>query len=464
MRITRLVVAEIFGRPLNFLLCLVVIVVAAILFIVGPTILSGYAADTRQQLQSLQQETDAALTAMQQETDSMLAELDKKTIRIMRDMGVNLRIVHRDTKLSDLYTDSVAVDFPEDYVQKLATAPQVETIVHLVATLQEKIKWHGQPVVLLVGMLPVLTDSQKNMEKQHLAQPVESGTVVVGYELATALPESQLAAADVNQSGTLDSGDELEILGTAFRVAEVRPEQGGIEDFQLILHLHDAQQLVGKPGRIHQILALSCKCKGNRISVIRRELEGVLPDTKVTEHLSQATAREQQRDLVAQKRAEQLSLLKANRTQQVGILRANRAHGEQTLESLVTVLLPLVVLVAGIMVGIVTWLNVCERRAEIGLLRALGKRTSQIAALFLLKALLVGLLGGVAAGLLCLGGHGLLLHAGDWAARYNLALFRPSSSLLALTVLGAPIVTMLASYLPMLGAIAQDPAQILTEN
>jgi hypothetical protein len=394
----------------------------------------------------------------------MLSELDKKTIRIMRDLGVNLRIVHRDTKLGDLYTDSVAVDFPEDYVQKLATAPQVETIVHLVATLQAKIKWNGQPVVLLIGMLPVLTTSQKNAEMQHLAQPVDPGTVVVGHELAAGLTEEQLAKSDANKSGTLDAGDELEILGTTFRVAEVRPEQGGIEDFQLVLNLHDAQQLVGKPGRIHQIMALSCKCKGNRISVIRKELEGVLPDTKVTEHLSQATAREQQRDLVAQKRAEQLNLLKANRAQQVGIVKANREHWEKTLGSLVTVLLPLVVLVAAVMVGIVTWLNVCERRAEIGLLRALGKRTSQIAALFLVKAVLVGLLGGVAAGLVCLAGYGLLSGAGDWATRYNLALFRPSNQLLLLTVLGAPIVAMVASYLPMLAAIAQDPAQILTET
>ena len=98
-------------------------------------------------------------------------------------MGVNLRIVHRDTTLGDLYTDFVAVDFPEDYVQKLANAPQVETIVHLVATLQEKIKWNGR-TVLLIGMLPVLTASQKNAEMQHMAQPVEPGTVVVGYELA----------------------------------------------------------------------------------------------------------------------------------------------------------------------------------------------------------------------------------------------------------------------------------------
>ncbi len=106
----------------------------------------------------------------------------------------------------------------------------------------------------------------------------------------------------------------------------MRPEEGGIEDVQLVLDLHDAQQLTGKVGRIHQIMALNCKCKGNRISVIRRELEGVLPDTKVTEQLGRATAREQQRNLVEQKRAEQLQLLKANREQQTEIVKANREH------------------------------------------------------------------------------------------------------------------------------------------
>jgi hypothetical protein len=36
--------------------------------------------------------------------------------------------------------------------------------------------------------------------------------------------------------------------------------------------------------------------------------------------------------------------------------------------------------------------------------------------------------------------------------------------LLLLTVLGAPLVTAMASYLPMLSAVAQDPARVLTEE
>lgn len=463
MRVTRLMLAEIAGRPLNFLLCLVVVAVAGVLFIVGPTMLRGYAADTQRQLAAVQDDTDQALQAMQAETDTMLAELDKKTTRIMRDMGVNLRIVHRDTVMGDLYTDFAAVDFPEEYVQKLATAPQVEAIVHLIGTLQEKVKWNGR-TVLLVGMFPMLTDSQKNASMQHMAEPVAPGTVVVGYELATGLSPEVIARGDKNLSGTLDAGDELDVLGRTFVVAQVRPEKGTVEDIQLVLDLHDAQKLVGKEGRIHQILALNCKCKGNRISVIRGELEGVLPDTKVTEQTDRASAREQQRDLVEAKRAEQLALLKANREQQLEIVRANREHGEQTLQSLLNVLLPLVVLVAAIIVGVVTWLNVRERRAEIGLLRALGKRSSQIAALLLLKAVVIGVLGGaVACGIGWLLPYGLSRFA-DRAWFEGLAVVRPATSLMVLTVCGAPLVTAMASYLPTLAAMTQDPARILTEN
>ncbi len=121
-----------------------------------------------------------------------------------------------------------------------------------------------------------------------------------------------------------------------------------------------------------------------------------------------------------------------------------------------SVLLPVVVLVAALIVGLMTWLNVRERRAEIGLLRALGKRTTQIASLFLAKSLIVGLVGGLVASLVCWAAYHLLLIAPS--APSETALFRPSTLLLALTVLGAPLVTTMAAYLPTLQAIAQDPA------
>ena len=248
-------------------------------------------------------------------------------------------------------------------------------------------------------------------------------------------------------------------------MAEVRPEAGSVEDIQLVLHLHDAQQLVNKPGRVHQILALNCKCKGNRISVIRKELEGVLPDTKVTEERSRATAREQQRDLIAAKRQQQMQLVRENQKQQMALVKTSREQWERALGGLVAFTLPLEVLVAAIVIGLMAWLNVRERRSEIGLLRALGKRSGQIAALFLVKSLLVGLAGGALAIGMCLLAYALLPSLpGTIGEGLSWEHYRPSLALLGLTVFGAPLVTSMASYLPTLNAISQDPALVLTEN
>jgi hypothetical protein len=464
MRITPMVMSEIFTRPVNFLLSMLVVVTAATLFVVGPTLINGYASDTEDQLAALQNETDELLDTMQKETDQILAEMDDKTRLIMRDMGVNLRIVHRDTNMGDFYNNFVAVEFPEDYVNKLANASQVVTVVHLVATLQERVKWNDR-TIFLVGMLPVLTQSQKNAERQHMAQPVLEGTVVVGSELAAGLKESIVGESDTNGNGQLDAGDSLDVLGRKFTVAEVRPESGTIADIQLILHLHDAQQLVDKAGLIHQILALNCKCKGNRISVIRKELEGVLPDTKVTEDSSRATAREEQRDLVAAKRKAQMKLVEDSQAEQLALVKSNREQWERALRGLIAFTLPLEVLVAAIVVGLMAWLNVRERRSEIGLLRALGKRTGQIASLFLVKSLLLGLVGGVLAIGLCTLTYWLVPNfVGSLADGTSLQHYRPSAMLLALTVLGAPLVTCMASYLPTLHAISQDPAIILNDH
>ncbi len=453
MNTSKLVIAEILCRPANFVLCLLAVVTAAALFIAGPTLLSGYAAHTNEELSVLKTEADklrSETEKMRKETDTLLAEMDAKTKRIMRDLGVNLRIVHKDTNLGGLHTDFVAHDFSEDAVHDLAKASHIESVVHVVATLQHKMKWQGQ-TVLLVGTLPVLTTSQKNEEKPHMVKPVEPGTVVVGYEIA-----------DVHK---LKTGDGIDIEGHSFVVAKVEPQYDTIQDVQLLLDLHDAQRVLGeeKEGKISQILALSCKCEGDRLSVVRAELEQILPFAKVSEFKTQAEAREKQRDLVEQKRREQIAVVEANLQR----VKANhdrqeesRQRQQRTLATLIGVTTPLVVLVSALFIGLMTWLNVRERRTEVGLLRALGKGSAFIFGLFLTKALIVGLIGGAAGSAL---GYGLAMSFGG-AMEIPTALLSPSFVLLAATVLGAPLVAAMASYLPTLRAVTQDPAVVLMDH
>ena len=170
----------------------------------------------------------------------------------------------------------------------------------------------------------------------------------------------------------------------------------------------------------------------------------------MTEFGTRATAREKQRDLVA-----------AGRSRQLEMMEQERARTERTLSGLVGTLTPLAVLVAALFVGLMVWLNVRDRRPEIGLLRALGKRVSTIALLFLGKSAVLGLLGGLAGAAV-----GYLLASTFGQSQFQLAggMIRLDPRLLVAILAGAPLVACLASYLPTLLAVRQDPAVVLMDS
>lgn len=108
-----------------------------------------------------------------------------------------------------------------------------------------------------------------------------------------------------------------------------------------------------------------------------------------------------------------------------------------------------------------TTANVRERRAEIGILRAIGVSARKIQSAFLLQAVMIGLAGGVF-GLIA----GLLV--GAWLSDVP-----PGSDgfatlidvrLLVAALLGAPILAALAGRLPAAAAARQDPALVLQEE
>ena len=390
----------------------------------GPILVDGYG-----------RETQTRLDKLGANTESQLAQLEKETTRLMRDMGFNLMIVHRDTNMSDFWAaDFAALDMPQEYVDRLAKNPRLTLITHLVATLQSRITWENRKV-LLVGYLPESTQSHVK-KKSPMGYNVKPGTVLVGHELGAGRKE----------------GEEIEIQGRKFRIAQILPEQGSKEDITLAVHLKDAQALLGKsePARINQIMALGCNCAGADLPNIRRQLTDALPDTRVTEFRSIALARAEQRDQVSQRQ-----------TQILKDLKNTRGSVQHTLEMLSGVIAPVVVFACAAWIGLLALANVRERRAEIGLLRALGKGSGMIASLFLGKAVLLGLLGAVIGfGL----GTGLAYALGTRVlelAASQLPLLR--LDVLLCTLVGAPLVCAVASYLPTLSAIIQDPAVVLRD-
>jgi putative ABC transport system permease protein len=110
-------------------------------------------------------------------------------------------------------------------------------------------------------------------------------------------------------------------------------------------------------------------------------------------------------------------------------------------------------------VGILTIMSIAvrERRAEIGLLRALGASRDQIMGLFLLEALLLALLGGFAGLIVGAGGAwliGALLPALPTHTAWEFVL---------IAELGAAAIGLVAGVLPALHAAALDPVTALHE-
>jgi hypothetical protein len=463
----QLLKAELWHRKLNITLSLLALVAAATLFVGSPTLLDGYRCESEQHLLAMQTATESALVAMQAETDSQLAQmeektktdlaqLDKQTKRIMRDLGFNLRIVHKNTDMTQLYADFVAFDMPYEYVSRLAESPEITKIVHLVATLKQMVQWEDKSR-LLVGF--ALEATQTHIEqKAPMGFRIKPGTVYLGA---------------VSGEGH-EVGDMVTILGKEFEVARILPAHGTAEeDIAICMHLKDAQEVLNKPDRISEILALGCKCKTiERIEEITQQLELVLPEAKVMEHRVQAIARDDQRKLIVNYNAQTMADYQANRQQimqkeresQLSIVEREIAHRGsvmQLLTGVTSVVTPLIILVCAIWVGMLAWANVRERRVEIGLLRALGKSTSSIAGLFIGKAMLLGIVGGATG---CALGYVLARWMATSMLDVDVANFTPSLLASGCALLGTPVVAAMASYLPTLSAVNQDPAVVLMDG
>ncbi len=337
---------------------------------------------------------------------------ERETKRLMRDMGFNLLIVPKGTNMEEFWAkDFASKTMPEDYVRKLALTPHISAD-HYVATLQKKVTWRNR-TILLTGLLPEVPAGGVR-KKAPMGVTVKRGQCKVGFELAKNLG--------------IKRGDVLDVLGKKLKVVQCFAESGSKDDIRLYVNLHDAQDMLNMPGRINVIHALGCRCEGDSLATIRSQVAKALPDTRVTEFRSIAVA---------------------------------RAEMRRMMERVVALLAPGVLIVCAVWVGVLAWLNVHDRRHEIGVLRALGVGSGRIAALFLGKAVVLGLLGAALGFAL---GDWLAMRFGPTIFKITFAKVKPMYALLGWALIAAPALTALASLLPAMAAVTQDPAETLTEE
>ncbi|MGE3309666.1 MAG: ABC transporter permease [Limisphaerales bacterium] len=336
---------------------------------------------------------------------------ERETRRVMRDLGFNLRIIPAGTDDDVLWSKGHSdVTMPEDYVHKLAAQKGVfMTFNHLTATLRQR-----YPVadgeLLLEGVSPSISDEGK----KPMGFSIPKGQLYLGSSAARRLQANR--------------GDSLTLGGQSFTVERVLSESGTDDDIRVYGQLADIQAVLGLPGRINEIQAVDCLCltaDKDPLSQLKSALAAMLPDTRVLHVRALADARARQRQM-----AEKYAAFTA----------------------------PLTLAIAGLWVGTLAILNVRQRRAEIGLWRALGYGSSRLTGLFLGKAVLLGgvagLIGAVAGTLVALEFGPSIFHVTANAIAWN-----PSLVVLAVTL--TPAFAAFASFVPAMVALNQDPVETL---
>jgi ABC-type lipoprotein release transport system permease subunit len=185
------------------------------------------------------------------------------------------------------------------------------------------------------------------------------------------------------------------------------------------------------PGQINEIKAIDCLCltaDENPLEILRAELAKALPEAKVIQLRAIADARAKQRRMA---------------------------------EKYVVFVTPFTLVLSAAWICLMAVMNVRERRQEIGILRALGYGSSQIALLFLTKAILLGLVGAVLGFVV---GSTLALKFGPEIFQVTAKAIRAEPGLLGWALLAAPAFAGLASFIPAVWAVTQDPAVTLREE
>lgn len=449
MNLWQLISREILHRKLNFLLGVLAVMVASACLVGAQTLMTRDRIVTGQILSAKEEQVQAAVAAKQQEVEKAGAELEDAIRKHMKGLGFNVLILPEDQDLGELHLNgTLSATMPEEYVERLANS-DIITVNHLLPSVMKRVEWTEKEMdVILYGTRGEVPIMHRDLKKP-LLDAVAPGNMVVGHTVHTKLG--------------LAEGDTVEFMGREFTVSKLHPERGSTDDVTIWIDLKLAQELLSMQNLVHAILALECECAGDRIAQIRAEISGILPGTQVIERYSQALAR-------AEARA------KAKEVAEAALIREQKA-GEETLAreregryqieaqhaSLAGVIVPLVLIGAAGLIGFLAYANARQRREEIGILRAIGVRTSQIVLLFLGKAVILGVLGGIiGVGL----GVWVGVHAGETsAAAPQFEQLVSASPGLWMTLASTPLLAValaaIASWTAAIFAARQDAAIVL---
>ncbi len=353
-------------------------------------------------------------------------------------LGANILVLPKSVTLENYYrADMQGEEFPEQYVNRLAQS-NLQGVDNLSPKLSVPVEMQGRKFTL-TGILPKSEFQAKALWQAAgiFSRPQGCGTVLAIPGLTPQQPKETLVrtrvidnlsdnealvGADVASSLGLKPNDTIPVMGWSFTVAAVLPQTGTVDDSRIFAHLHTVQRMAGKDRVINVIEVVGC-C--NEISKgLVPKINGLLPEAKV------------------------VTIAQVVDTQ----IKTNRM-----MSNLSSVFMAVIVLVGGAGIANYMYGNVHERRREIGTLMALGAGSGFVLKMFLLKALWLGLAGGLAGYIL---GTLLAIVLGPKLAGIPVL---PMPTLIIWAVSISVVIAVMASYFPARSAARLDPCATLQE-
>jgi putative ABC transport system permease protein len=363
---------------------------------------------------------------------------EKAVAREMDSLGANVLVLPKSATLQDYYAADMQGDvIPEEYVTQLAMS-DLQGLDNLSPKLSMPVDVRGRTFTL-TGILPK-SEFQAKAAWQGAGifsrpmgcgvvanvpgagEPVDKKTLVRKRVIETLEDNETLVGADAASALALNEGDRLELLGKTFTVTAVLPSTGTVDDSRIFAHLHTVQDLSGKGPVINAIEVVGC-CQEISNGLVQK-INHLLPDAKVVTITQIVDAQFKMNQLMSR-----LSLI----------------------------FLVIIVLVGGASIANYMYANVYERRREIGTLMALGAGSFLVLRIFLLKALFLGLVGGVGGFII---GTGLALVLGPQLAGVPVL----PMPILALWAIGISVsLALVSSYFPARRAAKLDPCATFQE-
>ena len=290
-------------------------------------------------------------------------------------LGANILVLPQGASIDNYYAADIdAPTFPQEYVERIAssTLPGVD---NLSPKLTRRVII-GDHNLVLTGILPA---------NELASKPIWQNSGLFGSELEASCGENPLNESlgykdeklqrksidslginecligySAAQQLQVKSGEKLTIVGHEFNIGKVLGETGTVDDDRIFAHLNTVQDLLGIDGQLSAIEIMGC-CNAISDGLLGK-LRNILPDTRVTT---------------------------------IGQIVSTQIKTNNLMDRISVIILIIILFVGGISIGNYMWANVNERKKEIGILRMIGYSRASIYSILLLKAAIMGSIGGV---------------------------------------------------------------------